>query len=67
MYYLLDLERTIASGRTWFWKRNRYGYTQFLSQAGLFEEEEVRNIVTSDFDNRTIMIHAETVEKILNQ
>lgn len=67
MYYLMDLERTISSGRTWFWKANKRGYTQFLSQAGLFEEEEARNLVTSDRDKRTIMIHMETVEKILNQ
>ncbi|MBO0959534.1 hypothetical protein J1P26_07280 [Neobacillus sp. MM2021_6] len=67
MYYLMDLERTISTGRTWFWKRNRHGYTQFLSQAGLFEEEEAQNIVTGDRDKRTIMIHRDTVDKILTE
>jgi hypothetical protein len=67
MYYLLDLERTIASGKTWYWKRNRHGYTQLLSQAGLFDEDEARNLVTSDYNKRTIMIAEKTVEDILNQ
>jgi hypothetical protein len=67
MYYLLDLERSIVSGKTWYWKRNRHGYTQLLSQAGLFDEDEARNLVTSDVNKRTIMIAEETVEDILNQ
>jgi hypothetical protein len=56
-----------VSGKTWYWKRNRHGYTQLLSQAGLFDEEEARNLVTSDYNKRTIMIAEKTVEDILNQ
>lgn len=65
MYYLMDLERTILTKITHYWKRNRHGYTPYIEEAGLFPEDEVIKIFKSDFDKRTVMIPEETVEGIL--
>jgi hypothetical protein len=63
-YFLMDLERTLASGVPCFWKANKHGYTYNLSFAGLFPEEVAKEIVENDLDKRTVMIHYRTVEDI---
>lgn len=68
MYYLIDLERSFQSGgQMHFWKANRHGYTtDFLSEeVGLFSEAAAKEIVESDFDKRTVIIHKDVVDKIL--
>lgn len=64
MYYLLDLERTIKSDIAHYWKPNRHGYTINLDDAGLYTKEEALTIVKGDYDQRTVMIAKETVERI---
>lgn len=65
MYYLLDLERTIGIGRTFYWKPNLHGYTTILDDAGLFTESQAKKIIDLDFDKRTVMIHEDVVKRIL--
>lgn len=65
-YYLLDLERTLLSGVSCFWKGNKHGYTYSIENAGLFSKDFAEKIVKQDLDKRTIMIHVEVVHKILN-
>jgi hypothetical protein len=64
-YYLIDLERTIGSGRTHYWKANRHGYTMDLNEAGLFDEPVAKRICDEDFDKRTIMVSEKVVDRIV--
>lgn len=66
-FYLLDLERTILSGRAHFWKRSKHGYVTDLAEAGLFNGIEAHKIIVEDHDNRTMMIHKTIVENILKK
>lgn len=66
-YYLLDLERSIGWGNLYYWEGNKHGYTYKISEAGLFSEEAAAQIVKSDIDKKTIMISADSVEKILKE
>ena len=66
LYYLLDLERTLENGIPVFWKKSRHGYSYSIEDAGLFPKELAEKIVKCDLDNRTIMIHLNTVAEILN-
>lgn len=67
LMYLLDLERTIGSGFTWYWKANRRGYTTDLYEAGLYSEFIAKGIVDSDSDKSTIMISKELIDNILKK
>lgn len=64
MYYLIDLERTIGIGRTFYWKANQHGYTTLLSEAGKFSEQEADRIIENDIDNRTVKVSEKVVEGI---
>ena len=66
VYYLMDLERTLENGIPCFWKKSRHGYSYSIEDAGLFAKELAEKIVKSDINNRTIMIHINTVAEILN-
>jgi hypothetical protein len=66
-YYLMDLERTIANSKPFFWKGNRHGYTDLLQHAGLFSESFATKLVKQDLDQRTVMINEKTVEGILGK
>lgn len=62
MFYLIDLERTIGIGRTFYWKAHGRGYTTLIEEAGLYPEAAAKEQVESDIDHRTIMV-AESVVK----
>lgn len=64
-FYLIDLERTIGIGRTFYWKAHSGGYTTKISDAGLYSENVADQIVESDFDKRTIKVNKNIVERIL--
>jgi ADP-glucose pyrophosphorylase len=66
-FYLLDLERTIRTGKSWYWKANRHGYTQYISQAGRFTEDDAQKIADADYTNMTIIIPEEKVDRIMNE
>lgn len=66
-YYLLDLERTINMHMPFFWKANKRGYTSNLETAGLYSFEMASEIVSSDFDNRTVMVNKNVIEKIIKE
>jgi hypothetical protein len=65
MMYLLDLERTIQSGQTWFWKSGRRGYTTNLVEAGIYSFQAASEIVKNDIDETTIMISLTQVRKAM--
>jgi hypothetical protein len=67
MYVLIDLERTIGTGRTHYWKRNKHGYTTEPREAGRFSRTEAVVIVDDDFDQRTTVVSEDVVNKILEQ
>lgn len=67
MYYLLDLERTIATNIPVYWKQNKHGYTKYLEQSGLFSKQQATEIVESDFNKATVMIHQDLIFKILGK
>ena len=63
-YYLIDLERSITSKVTTYWKGNRHGYTTEISEAGLFSEGISQHEVGRDFDKRTIRVAKSTVDNM---
>lgn len=65
MYYLIDLERTIGSGHVHYWKANKMGYTMILGEAGEYSKVRALEIVSDDYDNRTIMVEDKVITKIL--
>lgn len=67
-YYLLDLERTIAYEKPFYWKGNKHGYTRSLEQAGLFPKEIAQQIVDhDDIDRTTVMISQTQMVRILGK
>ena len=66
-FYLLDLERTIGMGRPFFWKKNRYGYTDLLHIAGIFSRKEAEKIAQLDLDKLTILIDRTIVQRIFGK
>jgi hypothetical protein len=67
LYYLLDLERTISAGQPFYWRQNKHGYTNLISEAGTFSEAEASSIVERDFDNATVKVHENFFVKILGK
>ena len=66
-YYLLDIERTIAFAKPYFWKGNRHGYTPHIEHAGIFPEQMAEVIVEGDRDKDTVKISTSKVFKILGK
>jgi hypothetical protein len=66
-FVLVDLERTIGTGRVHFWKGNKRGYTTAHGEAGRFTEAEAERLVTADYDNRTVQVDEKDFKKILHQ
>ena len=62
-YFLMDLERTLSSNVPCFWLGNKHGYTYRIEEAGLFPKHLAEEIVKSDLDKKTVMIHSSLVEK----
>lgn len=65
--YLLDLERTIALGKAYYWKGNKHGYTSNIRQAGKWKKEFCESIIERDLYKDTILITEETLERILGK
>jgi hypothetical protein len=63
---LLDLERTIKTGRACYWKANKSGYTNEITEAGIYSHDKAVDIVRSDLDLLTVPLPEETVLKLLN-
>jgi hypothetical protein len=67
LFYLMDLERTIAFKQPYFWKGNKHGYTSSLDHAGLFSRNVAEQIVDHDHDRKTVMISQVQVFRILGK
>lgn len=65
MYYLIDLERSISSGLTTYWKPNNRGYTQNIKEAGLYSKSDASEKVSTDFDQRTVMVEKEKALRLV--
>lgn len=65
MVVLMDLERTIGSGRAFYWRSNRHGYTTDIEEAGRFSDEAAEQILADDIDGFTVAIGVDEIEKIL--
>ena len=65
--YLMDLERTLAYGKPYFWKSSRYGYTDDIKRAGRWQREICDEIVKRDIHKETIIITEELIEKVLGK
>lgn len=66
-YYLIDLERSVGSGMVHYWKPGKRGYTRDIKEAGLYSEENAVDIEGSDFDHRTVKVHKDVVNIILEK
>jgi hypothetical protein len=65
-YVLMDLERTLGYNTPCFWKANNHGYTYQLKQAGLYPKKMAESMVENDHDHTTVMIHINTISRILD-
>lgn len=63
---LLDLERTIQTGKASYWKAHKRGYTNDITEAGNYSVKEAIELVETDLDHRTVFISDETIKNILN-
>lgn len=62
---LIDLERSIKTGIMHYWKSNKRGYTNSVSEAGSYSVIDARNLIIGDLDKRTVAIPKAEVDKIL--
>lgn len=61
----MDIERSVGFGKMTYWKPFKRGYGD-LTEAGLYTEAAAKEIVESDFDKRTVMIHEDVVKRVLD-
>jgi hypothetical protein len=66
-YILIDLERSIGTGRVHFWKQTKHGYTTIPAEAGRFDEVEAHKMAIEDFDSNTVPVADSQAEKILRK
>lgn len=64
-FLLMDLERSLSTGRLFFWKGNKHGYTTEAKEAGVFDWIKANEICSADKDLRTVLIPVEVVQRIL--
>lgn len=64
MYYIIDLERSISSGKMYYWKPNKFGYTTNIKEAGLYNEGAASEIVETDVDRTSVKVHKDVVDNI---
>lgn len=64
---LIDLERSIQSGRLHYWKDNKMGYTTDVYDAGRYDGVVAVKEVMEDVDRRTISIPMSNVVRILGK
>lgn len=55
-FYVLDIERTIATGKPTYWRKSQYGYTDNIEEAGQFEYENALALATNDVEMKTALI-----------
>lgn len=53
-FVLIDLERTIGTGVTHYWKAGKRGYTRDVHEVGKYPEDVARDLVLNDFDRQTV-------------
>jgi hypothetical protein len=64
MCVLLDLERTIISGKAHYWKPNKMGYTTDIAAAGRYPESLANQIANDDIENKTVVIPQSLIDNI---
>jgi hypothetical protein len=66
-YILMDLERTLKTGRCFYWNTGRRGYTNVIETAGRYSFEEACEIEAQDLDDATVVLSEKHIQKILGQ
>lgn len=65
-FILIDLERSVQSGKVHYWKANNRGYTTDLNFAGLYTAKETSDAILGDIDKRTVSISKENIDKLMS-
>lgn len=65
-YILIDLERTIQTGKLHYWKANAHGYTTNANEAGLYEPYTAQDYVGNDINNMTVAVSQLRFENLAN-
>jgi len=65
LFVLIDLERSVKTGVTHYWRAHRKGYTTDPKEAGIYTEEEAVKAVESDIDGTTVKIEIEKFARLL--
>lgn len=55
-FYLIDIERSVKTGFTTYWRSNELGYTNNIREAGLYSKETANRIVGEDVMSMTVSI-----------
>lgn len=63
-YILIDLERSLKTGRLFFWRENARGYTDDLAEAGAYEAGKAYAQCYGDLDGRTVAMKKEEAESL---
>lgn len=58
--YLMDLQSTIKTGRTHYWKQNCSELTTDLKDAGLFEVRKAIELKMDYFHGQVVLVEEET-------
>jgi hypothetical protein len=66
-FILMDLERTLKTGRCFYWNTGRRGYTNIIETAGRYSAEEAKQIEAEDLDETTLLLKEKQIEKIIGQ
>lgn len=62
-YYLIDLERSLKMSQLIFWKPNSHGYTEYISDAGVYSETSASKKVNNDISNLTVKVKTDVVKE----
>ena len=55
-FYLIDLERSLATGKRIYWRGNLHGYTDTVKEAGIFSESTAIKKCECDLNRKTVML-----------
>lgn len=64
-FILIDLERSVKSGKLHYWKSNSRGYTTELEFAGLYTATETKEQILGDIDKMTVAISKDNIDKLM--
>lgn len=63
-FVLIDLERSIKTGATHYWKGNRNGYTVNVNDVGRYDEEHARQLILHDYERNTVGVSEQRFKQL---